>query len=221
PDRQGRVLDAAVGLAARLHCCDVEVGQQIVPLGHSRYFLTDLGFDAAPSPRGPAAPAGWTCARARRPVYTTGRRSPGSGACRTEAYPMITIHARKALLTDGWAERVRLTIVNGLIGSVEKEADAEQGDVRTGILIPGVCNAHSHAFQRALAGHTEERASGNRDNFWSWRSRMYRLAARIDADALTAVARQLYSEMLCSGYTSVAEFHYLHREPGCKDDRNG
>jgi formimidoylglutamate deiminase len=130
---------------------------------------------------------------------------------------MITIHARKALLADGWAERVRLSIVNGLIDSVERDVDAEHGDERAGIVIPGLCNAHSHAFQRALAGHTEERAPGNRDNFWSWRSRMYRLAALIDAKALTAVARQLYSEMLASGYTSVAEFHYLHREP----KRNG
>ena len=126
---------------------------------------------------------------------------------------MITIHARKALLADGWAERVRLSVAGGVIDSVERDADAERGDVAAGIVIPGLCNAHSHAFQRALAGHTEERAPGNRDNFWSWRSRMYRLAARIDAEALTAVARQVYSEMLSSGYTSVAEFHYLHREP--------
>ena len=133
---------------------------------------------------------------------------------------MITIHARKALLADGWAERVRLRIANGLIDSVERDADAESGDVRTGIVIPGLCNAHSHAFQRALAGHTEERSPGNRDNFWSWRSRMYRLAALIDAEALTAVARQLYSEMLCSGYTAVAEFHYLHREPGRKGEND-
>jgi formimidoylglutamate deiminase len=130
---------------------------------------------------------------------------------------MITIHARKALLADGWAERVRLSIAKGLIDSVERDADAQRGDVRTGIVIPGLCNAHSHAFQRALAGHTEERAPGNRDNFWSWRTRMYRLAARVDATALAAVARQLYCEMLASGYTSVAEFHYLHREPA----RNG
>ena len=127
---------------------------------------------------------------------------------------MIVIHARKALLADGWAERVRLRIANGLIDSVERDVDAESADIRAGIVIPGLCNAHSHAFQRALAGHTEERAPGNRDNFWSWRSRMYRLAGRIDAEALTAIARQLYSEMLCSGYTAVAEFHYLHREPG-------
>ena len=127
---------------------------------------------------------------------------------------MTSIHARKALLADGWAERVRLRISRGRIGSIEKNVKAGAADTAVGIVIPGICNAHSHAFQRALAGHTEERGAGNRDNFWTWRSRMYRLAALIDADALTAIARQLYSEMLCSGYTAVAEFHYLLREPG-------
>ena len=126
---------------------------------------------------------------------------------------MTSIHARKALLADGWAERVRLKVANGRIASIEKGVGQRDSDTSVGIIIPGLCNAHSHAFQRALAGHTEERAPGNRDTFWSWRSRMYRLAARVDAAALTAIARQLYSEMLCSGYTAVAEFHYLHREP--------
>ncbi|MEX2125364.1 MAG: formimidoylglutamate deiminase [Woeseia sp.] len=126
---------------------------------------------------------------------------------------MTSIHARKALLADGWAERVRLKVANGLIESIEKGVSASDDDHRVGIVIPGLCNAHSHAFQRALAGHTEQRSDGHKDNFWSWRTRMYRLAALIDADALTAIARQLYAEMLSSGYTAVAEFHYLLNEP--------
>src|SRR5690606_41498742 len=121
---------------------------------------------------------------------------------------MIKIHARKALLADGWAERVRFSIANGVIHSVERDADAERGDERAGIVIPGLCNAHSHAFQRALAGHTEERAPGNRDNLWSWRTRLYRLAARINAEARKAAARQPYSDMLASGPTSVAPDPY-------------
>jgi formimidoylglutamate deiminase len=125
------------------------------------------------------------------------------------------------LLADGWAERVRLTVRNGRIDSIAKGVAARDADTRVGIVIPGLCNAHSHAFQRALAGHTEERGPGNRDNFWTWRSRMYRLAARIDAQALKAIARQLYAEMLCSGYTSVVEFHYLLREPGDDPDASG
>jgi formimidoylglutamate deiminase len=131
---------------------------------------------------------------------------------------MTSIHARKVLLADGWAEQVRLNVRNGRIGSIEKDKKPNRNDTSVGIVIPGLCNAHSHAFQRALAGHTEERGPGSKDNFWTWRSRMYRLAALIDADALTAIARQLYSEMLCSGYTSVAEFHYLHRQPGDAPD---
>jgi len=126
---------------------------------------------------------------------------------------MISIHARKALLSDGWAERVRFAIAKGSIGSIETNVNAKSGDISVGIVIPGLCNAHSHAFQRAMAGHAEQRSPGHRDNFWSWRNLMYRLAAHIDADALTAIARQLYSEMLSSGYTAVAEFHYLLSEP--------
>jgi formimidoylglutamate deiminase len=125
---------------------------------------------------------------------------------------MPSILARKALLAGGWAEGVRLRIVDGRIASIETGAHNADGDVVAAIVIPGITNAHSHAFQRALAGRTEERAPEAKDNFWTWRSRMYRLAGRIDAEAMTAVARQLYIEMLCAGYTGVAEFHYLHRE---------
>jgi formimidoylglutamate deiminase len=122
---------------------------------------------------------------------------------------MITIHARKALLADGWHEHVRLTVADGCISSLEQDVPVAASDTAVGIVIPGICNAHSHAFQRALAGHAEERSPAAKDNFWSWRSRMYRLAALIDAEALAAIARQLYCEMLTSGYTAVAEFHYL------------
>ena len=125
---------------------------------------------------------------------------------------MTSIFATKAYLPDGWSHDVRITIADGQISGVESGADIEAGDTRVGFVIPGLCNAHSHAFQRALAGHTEQRSPQGRDNFWSWRERMYELAGRVSADALTAIARQAYSEMLCAGYTSVAEFHYLHRD---------
>ena len=126
---------------------------------------------------------------------------------------MTTLFARKALLPDGWHERVRLQVDAGSIASVEAGVDREANDEQLGYVIPGLCNAHSHAFQRALAGHTEERSPAGRDNFWTWRERMYELAGRVSAEALTAIARQAYCEMLRSGYTSVAEFHYLHRDP--------
>lgn len=127
---------------------------------------------------------------------------------------MTTILARKALLEDGWCDNVRLEIIAGRFASVEREQIARDADVAVGFVIPGLVNAHSHAFQRLLAGHTEERGPQGKDNFWSWRSRMYALAGRIDAAALQVVARQVYSEMVTTGYTSVAEFHYLHNEPG-------
>jgi len=126
---------------------------------------------------------------------------------------MSGIFARKALLADGWADNVRLDIEAGRIAAVAADARATAADREFGIVIPGLANAHSHAFQRVLAGHTEERGPANKDNFWTWRSRMYALAGKIDATAMEAIARQVYSEMVATGYTSVAEFHYLHNEP--------
>lgn len=127
---------------------------------------------------------------------------------------MSSVYARKALLQNGWANNVRLDIRDGRIEGIDSDAKPVAADVVTGCVIPGLCNAHSHAFQRALAGHTERRSPDGHDNFWSWRERMYELAGAIDAQTLRAVARQAYTEMLASGYTTVAEFHYLHREPG-------
>lgn len=127
---------------------------------------------------------------------------------------MSSVFAHKALLQKGWANSVRLDIRDGRIEAVDADVKPVATDVVTGCVIPGLCNAHSHAFQRALAGHTERRSPDGRDNFWSWRAHMYDLASVIDARTLRAVARQAYTEMLSSGYTTVAEFHYLHREPG-------
>lgn len=78
--------------------------------------------------------------------------------------------------------------------------------------LPGLCNAHSHAFQRAMAGLTERQTHAD-DSFWTWRETMYRFAGVIGPDELQAIAAQLYVEMLEAGYTSVCEFHYLHHQP--------
>ena len=83
----------------------------------------------------------------------------------------------------------------------------------TGPALPGLVNAHSHAFQRAFAGLAERRMpgrDGQPDDFWSWRDRMYGVALRITPEQLHAVAAQLYVELLRGGYTQVCEFHYLH-----------
>ena len=126
---------------------------------------------------------------------------------------MNSLFARKALLPEGWADDVLLRIDGGLIEDVATGVTPEDGSVTTGCIIPGLCNAHSHAFQRALAGRTEERSPAGHDSFWTWRERMYELAAMLDPDLLRAIAGQAYTEMLLSGYTTVAEFHYLHRDP--------
>lgn len=131
---------------------------------------------------------------------------------------MTTVFAQKAMLAGGWADRVRISVAAGRIADIATGVAAEAGDERADIVIPGICNAHSHAFQRALAGRTEQRSPAGEDNFWSWRSRMYELANRIKDAQLVAIATQAYSEMLVAGYTSVAEFHYLHGNPDSDQD---
>ena len=80
-----------------------------------------------------------------------------------------------------------------------------------GPVLPGLVNAHSHAFQRAFAGLAERR-EGDADDFWSWRDRMYAVALRIGPEALRAVAAQLQVELLRGGFTHVCEFHYLQHD---------
>lgn len=131
---------------------------------------------------------------------------------------MHTVFARKALLTKGWRDNVRLQVAAGRIDSLASDALPDADEQQVDILIPGLCNAHSHAFQRALAGRTEQRAPAGEDNFWSWRTQMYKLANKVSAEQLAAIATQAYNEMLQAGYTSVAEFHYLHRRPEATGD---
>jgi formiminoglutamate deiminase len=78
-----------------------------------------------------------------------------------------------------------------------------------GLTIPGMANAHSHAFQRALRGRTQ----AARGDFWTWRERMYEIAAGIDPDRYLALARATFGEMALAGITAVGEFHYLHHGP--------
>jgi formimidoylglutamate deiminase len=118
-----------------------------------------------------------------------------------------------ALLAHGWARDVVIGVEDGRIVSIDTGHDAASAVERVeGIVVPGMANAHSHAFQRGMAGNTEYRLSA-RDSFWTWRQAMYALAARIEPKDLRTLATQLFIEMLKSGYTSVAEFHYLHRRP--------
>jgi formimidoylglutamate deiminase len=117
-----------------------------------------------------------------------------------------------ALLPQGWVEDAVVSVSDaGVVTKIEFEAAAAGAQRIAGIVVPGMSNAHSHAFQRAMAGATEYRLSA-RDSFWTWRQAMYALANRIEPEQLEIVATQLFVEMLKAGYTSVAEFHYLHRQ---------
>ncbi|MGH7125676.1 MAG: formimidoylglutamate deiminase, partial [Stellaceae bacterium] len=123
---------------------------------------------------------------------------------------MSVLFAKSALLPDGWAENVRLTLdAAGTITAVEPLAAAGDAERLAGPVLPGMLNLHSHAFQRAMAGLTE-RASPSGDDFWSWREAMYRFLAVLEPEDVRAIAAQLYLDMLKAGYTGVAEFHYLH-----------
>jgi formimidoylglutamate deiminase len=123
--------------------------------------------------------------------------------------------ANLAWIDGAWASNVYLeSDSQGFWTHIQTNAtDAEsQGALALGCVIPGLVNAHSHAFQRAIAGLTEH-SERSGDDFWSWRDRMYRVALRVSPDHLESIATWLYSEMLRSGYTHVCEFHYLHRNP--------
>lgn len=114
--------------------------------------------------------------------------------------------ARVALLTDGPAERVRVSHRDGTIVAVESGVDPHPQDERLGVVLPGLGNAHSHAFHRLLRGRTH----GEGGDFWRWREAMYRAAGALEPDRYRLVATAVFGEMVASGWTAVGEFHYVH-----------
>ena len=123
---------------------------------------------------------------------------------------MIKIYAESILLTDGWAKRQTLTINDGIIVAINS-GKSENVDHEVGTIIPGMVNCHSHAFQRAFAGFSEQGSEGQ-DSFWTWRNIMYKFLGQLTDKNAEVIANQLYIEMLKMGYTRVAEFHYLHHD---------
>jgi len=119
----------------------------------------------------------------------------------------------RALLPTGVARGVAVSIAaDGTLGSVVP--GTQTGDADTFVYVPGLAlsgmpNLHSHAFQRGIAGATEVAESAE-NSFWGWREAMYRFVGRLEPADLTVIAGLAYMEMLEAGYTSVAEFHYLH-----------
>jgi formimidoylglutamate deiminase len=90
---------------------------------------------------------------------------------------------------------------------------AELGDVTARASIPAMPNAHSHAFQRALRGRAERASPDSADDFWTWRTEMFRLAEMLDPTSMRQLARETYDEMVGAGYGVVGEFHYVHHQP--------
>ena len=126
---------------------------------------------------------------------------------------MKSFHFAHALLPTGWADDVRVTVdEQGWIAAVDVGVPADGAETHAGVALPGLPNLHSHAFQRGMAGLAERRGA-TEENFWGWRQVMYRFLAVLDPDDVAAIASQAYVEMVESGFTAVAEFHYLHHAP--------
>ncbi len=122
---------------------------------------------------------------------------------------MRTYWAPIAILPDGAANRVRIEVEDGVITAVAIKTSPTQDDIRLdGVLAAGLANAHSHAFHRGLRGRTN---SGTGD-FWTWREQMYALARVLTPESYFRLARAVFAEMVCAGYTVVGEFHYLHHD---------
>ena len=120
---------------------------------------------------------------------------------------MTRYHADFAWLGgDRVVADVGIVVADGRIAEVHSGVPRGDAEWLRGVTLPGLCNAHSHAFHRALRGRTH-RAGGS---FWTWREDMYAVAAHLTPDGYHALARAVYGEMALAGITCVGEFHYLH-----------
>ncbi|KAA0099108.1 formimidoylglutamate deiminase [Mycolicibacterium sp. P1-5] len=111
----------------------------------------------------------------------------------------------------GVARRVTISVASARIVDVRIDSDPVPTARRLrGLVLPGLANAHSHAFHRALRSRTQR----DRGSFWTWRDLMYRAADRLNPDSYRTLARAVYAEMALAGITAVGEFHYLHHDVG-------
>ncbi|NNF27125.1 MAG: amidohydrolase family protein, partial [Gemmatimonadetes bacterium] len=144
-----------------------------------------------------------------------------------------TYRFEHALIGGAWQHQVVMSVdATGSIESVSSVAGGESWDgpvgneegpgadgdaapprLIRGWAIPGLCNVHSHAFQRGLVGRAERTGT---DSFWQWREVMYAYVAKLTPQTVEATAAQLFVELLRGGFTSVGEFHYLHHQAGGK-----
>jgi formimidoylglutamate deiminase len=126
---------------------------------------------------------------------------------------MALIFATRALLPSGWAHDVLLDVADGIITDITALSKPLSGATRVDTLLPAPGNLHSHTFQRAMAGMTENRVAG-RDSFWTWRELMYRFVEHLTPEQIEAIAALAFMEMQEVGYASVGEFHYVHHRKG-------
>ncbi|CAN5472022.1 formimidoylglutamate deiminase [soil metagenome] len=131
---------------------------------------------------------------------------------------MKSYRFRALLQNSGWLENSAVSIDEaGKIISISQN-DTPDAIFINGYALPAFQNAHSHAFQYAMAGLAENHSGA--DDFWSWRETMYGLALDLDPEQMKAIAAMLYAELLRNGYSSVAEFHYLHHDKNGKPYNN-
>lgn len=102
---------------------------------------------------------------------------------------------------------------SGRISQITATSSQAGHQLRNCALLPGLVNAHSHAFQRVIRGRTEYRSRNSADSFWTWRDLMYQAANTLTADDIYIASRMAFLEMALSGITAVGEFHYLHHAP--------
>ena len=127
---------------------------------------------------------------------------------------MTIIHAETALLPEGWKENVLVELGdNGRITNVTPDITSAAAETNVFSLLPAPVNAHSHAFQRAMAGLTEYRSDNPTDSFWTWRELMYLFLDQLTPDHVEAIAGLVQMEMLEAGFATNVEFHYLHHAP--------
>jgi formiminoglutamate deiminase len=116
-----------------------------------------------------------------------------------------------ALLPSGWAQNVAIDLEDGTFRTVQPDAAPQGREHIAGIVLPGLPNLHSHTFQRGMAGLAEIRGPEG-DSFWTWRQVMYQFLGNLTPDDVEAIAAFAMMEMLEGGFTSLAEFHYLHHD---------
>ncbi len=144
-------------------------------------------------------------------------------ACRMQLESLKYFRFESLLQKEGWLSPAYVGVnESGRIAYLSNQPPAEVIAVESvlGLALPGFQNAHSHAFQYAMAGLAENHPAGTSDDFWSWREAMYQCALSVDPDQAEAIAAIIYAEMLRHGYTHVAEFHYLHHDKNGKPYSN-